>query len=144
MIDHSSSLNIIIQIEILTTTKAAVAMASHVTRSSTTHYNDVIMSTMASQITSLTIVYSTIHSRHRSKKTSKLRVTGLCEGNSPVTGEFRTQRASNTESVSIWWCHHAWCWLCRIIWPKSTTYINYPGNLSARKWYKIQTYFYLS
>ena len=27
-------------------------------------------------------------SRHRSKKTSKLRVTGLCAGNSPVTGEF--------------------------------------------------------
>ena len=26
--------------------------------------------------------------RYRSKKTSKLRVTGLCEGNSPVTGEF--------------------------------------------------------
>ena len=26
--------------------------------------------------------------RRRSKKTSKLHVTGLCEGNSPVTGEF--------------------------------------------------------
>ena len=26
--------------------------------------------------------------RRRSKKTAKLRVTGLCEGNSPVTGEF--------------------------------------------------------
>ena len=39
------------------------------------HYNDVIMSTMASQITSFTIVYSTVYSRHRSKKTSKLRVT---------------------------------------------------------------------
>ena len=26
--------------------------------------------------------------KRRSKKTSKLRVTGLCEGNSPVTGEF--------------------------------------------------------
>ena len=26
--------------------------------------------------------------RHRSKKISKLHVTGLCEGNSPVTGEF--------------------------------------------------------
>ena len=26
--------------------------------------------------------------RRKSKKTSKLRVTGLCEGNSPVTGEF--------------------------------------------------------
>ena len=28
--------------------------------------------------------------RHRSKETSKLRVTGLCVGNSPVTGEFPT------------------------------------------------------
>ena len=26
--------------------------------------------------------------KHRSKKTSKLRVTGICEGNSPETGEF--------------------------------------------------------
>ena len=33
--------------------------------------------------------------RLRSKKTSKLRVTGICEGNSPVIGEFPTQRASN-------------------------------------------------
>ena len=42
----------------------------------------------------------------RSKKTSKLRVTGLCVGNSPGTGEFPTQMASNTENVSIWWRHH--------------------------------------
>ena len=42
----------------------------------------------------------------RSKKTSKLRVTGLCEGNSPVTGEFPTQRASNAEDVFIWWRLH--------------------------------------
>ena len=39
------------------------------------------------------------------KEKSKLRVTGLCEGNSPVTDEFPTQRASNAESVSIWWRH---------------------------------------
>ena len=44
--------------------------------------------------------------RHRSMKTSKLRVTGLCEGNSQVTGEFPAQRASNAENVSIWWRHH--------------------------------------
>ena len=44
--------------------------------------------------------------RHRSNKTSKLRVTVLCEGNSPVTGEFLAQRASNAENVSIWWRHH--------------------------------------
>ena len=42
----------------------------------------------------------------RSKKTSKLRVTGLCVGNSPVTGEFRAQMASDAENVSIWWRHH--------------------------------------
>ena len=58
------------------------------------------------KITGLTIVYSTVFSRRRSKKTSKLRVTGLCVGNSPVTGEFPTQRASNAEKVSIWWRHH--------------------------------------
>ena len=44
--------------------------------------------------------------RRRSKKTSKLRVTGLCAGNSPVTGDLPAQRASNAENVSIWWRHH--------------------------------------
>ena len=39
--------------------------------------------------------------RRRSKKTSNLRVTGLYGGNSPVTGEFPAQRASNAENVSI-------------------------------------------
>ena len=62
------------------------------------HYNDVIMPAMASQITSLTIVYSTVYSRRRSKKTSTVRVTGFCEGKSPVT--------SYAENVSIWWRHH--------------------------------------
>ena len=70
------------------------------------HYSDVIMSVMAFQITSLTNVYSTVLFRRKSKKTWKLRVTGLCEGNSPVTGEFPTQRASSAENVSIWWRHH--------------------------------------
>ena len=41
-----------------------------------------------------------------SKKTSKFRVTGLWEGNSPVTGGFLAQRASNVENVYIWWRHH--------------------------------------
>ena len=42
----------------------------------------------------------------RSKKTSKLRVTGLCAANSPMTGEFPAQKTSNAENVSIWWRHH--------------------------------------
>ena len=45
--------------------------------------------------------------RRRSQKILKLRVSGLCEGNSPVTGEFPAQMASNAETVSIWWRHHA-------------------------------------
>ena len=54
----------------------------------------------------------------RSKKTSKLRVTGLCAGNSPGTGEFPAQMASNAENVSIWWHHHGLpislsLWVCR-------------------------------
>ena len=45
--------------------------------------------------------------KRRSKKTSKLRVTGLCARNSPGTGEFPAQMASNADNVSIWWRHHA-------------------------------------
>ena len=43
----------------------------------------------------------------RSRKTSKLRVTGLCAGNSPGTVEFPAQMASNAENASIWWRHLA-------------------------------------
>ena len=44
--------------------------------------------------------------RRRSKKTPKLRGTGFCAGNSPGTGEFPAQMASNAENVSIWWRHY--------------------------------------
>ena len=57
--------------------------------------------------------------RPRSKKTSKLRVTYLCAGNSPETREFPAQMASNAENVSIWWRHHGlpeiWAWTCNYI-----------------------------
>ena len=51
--------------------------------------------------------------RRGSKKTWKLRVTGLCVGNSPVTGEFPVQIASNAENVSIWWHHHVTTHPCK-------------------------------
>ena len=44
--------------------------------------------------------------RRKSKRTSKLRVTGLCAGKSPETGEFPAQMASYAENVSTWWRHH--------------------------------------
>ena len=52
--------------------------------------------------------------RRRSKKTLKLRVTGLRAENSPETGEFPAQMASNAENVSIWWRHNDW--LGTVIW----------------------------
>ena len=72
-------------------------------------YNDVIMTTIASQITSLTIVYSAVY-LGTDEKTWKLCVTGLCAANSPATGEFPAQWASNAENGSIWWRHHDDVW----------------------------------
>ena len=71
-------------------------------------YIDVTMSEMASQITSLPIVFSTVYLGADERKQPKLRVIGPCAGSPPVTGEFPAQRASNAENVSIWWRHHDW------------------------------------
>ena len=54
--------------------------------------------------------------RRRSKKTLNVWVTGLCAGNSPVTGELSAQMASNAENVSIWWRNHVYkIWLTKIL-----------------------------
>ena len=41
-----------------------------------------------------------------SKNTSKLRVTGFCEGIPPISGGFPSQGSSSAVNVSIWWRHH--------------------------------------
>ena len=65
------------------------------------HYGDVIMGAIASQITSLTIFYSTFYSGADQSKHQSSASTGLCVGNSPGTGEFPAQMASNAENASI-------------------------------------------
>ena len=72
------------------------------TRNAINHYSDVIMSAMVSRITGVSIVYSIFFFGCRSKKISKLRVAGLCVGNSQVTGVFSAQKASNAGNFSIW------------------------------------------
>ena len=69
--------------------------------------------------------------RHRSKKTSKPRVTGLCAGNSPVTGEFPAQRACDAENVSIGWRHH-------VLWsgPHSSSQINFSSSMDTYHMYR--------
>ena len=64
-------------------------------------YNDVIMTTMTSLITSLAVVSQTFIQTQIEKKTPQLRATGLCAENSPATGEFTVQRAGSVENVSI-------------------------------------------
>ena len=66
------------------------------------HYNDVITSTMASQITSLMIVYSTVYSGTDQRKQQSSASLAFARR---MTGEFPAQRASNAENVSIWWHH---------------------------------------
>ena len=44
--------------------------------------------------------------RYSWKEISKLRGTDLCEGNSPVTGEYPAQRASDAQTASLLCTHH--------------------------------------
>ena len=60
------------------------------------HYNDVVMSAMASEITGLTIVYSTVYSGADQRK----------HQSSASLAFVPAQRASNAGNVSIWWRHH--------------------------------------
>ena len=80
--------------------------------------------------------------RRRSKKTSQLRVTGLCVGNSSGTGEFPAQMASNAESVSFWWRHHVThCFygLTQVLLLSQT----YPWNGSHSNWSSGNSHFAL-
>ena len=58
------------------------------------HYCDAIMGAMASHITSLTIVYSTVYSCADQRKHQSPASLAFVRGNSPVTGEFPAQMAS--------------------------------------------------
>ena len=72
------------------------------------HYNDVIMSAIASQITRLTIVYSTAYSGPDQRKYQSSASLDFVRGihrrpvNSPHKGPVKR------ENVSIWWRHHGW------------------------------------
>ena len=69
------------------------------------HYNDVIMTTIASQITSLTVVYSTIYSDADQRKHQSSALLAF------VWGIHRDRWIPRTKvqlcgNVSIWWRHH--------------------------------------
>ena len=78
------------------------------------HYGGIIMSAIASQITSLTIVYSTVYldanQRNHQSSASRAFVRGIHRGpvNYRTNGPFR-------ENISTWWRHHE---LFRLFWKK--------------------------
>ena len=59
------------------------------------------MGAIASQITNLTIVYSTVYSDAEQRKHQSSASLAFMWGNSPGTGEFPAQMASDAENVSI-------------------------------------------
>ena len=69
------------------------------------HYTDVTMGAIASQITTLTIVYSTFIQTPIKENIKAPRHWPLCR---EFTGGrwIPAQMASNAENVSIWWRHH--------------------------------------
>ena len=82
----------------------------------TLHYNDVIMSAMASQITSLTNVYPMVYSGADQRQHQSSASLAFVRVNQPVTGEVPAQRASNAENVSIWWRRHVLLLLHVVTW----------------------------
>ena len=61
------------------------------------HHTDFIMGAIASQITSLTIVYSTVYSGADQRKHQRSASLAFVRG----PGEFPAQMTSNAENVSI-------------------------------------------
>ena len=64
------------------------------------------MGEIVSQITSLTIIYSTVYLGPDQRKHQSPESLAFVKGNSPVTGELAAPRVSYAENVSIWWRHH--------------------------------------
>ena len=70
------------------------------------HCNDVIMSMMASQITSLKIVYSTVCSGADQRKHQSSASLASVRGIHWWPFNSLHKGPSNVENVSIWWRHH--------------------------------------
>ena len=104
------------------------------------------MNTMAFQITGVLIVCSTVCSG-TDQRTSNLRVTGLCEMNRPVTGEFPSQRANNAKNVSssciylivvsdisVLWTHYVKTDVLHVQHFAEWVFMKYVFNICLRRW----------
>ena len=88
------------------------------------------MSAMASQLTSLTIVYSTVYSGAEQRKHQSSASLAFVRGIHHWPVNSPSQRASNADKFSIWWHHHelylglrGTCQLIRVYWDNSIVHL---------------------
>ena len=70
------------------------------------HYSDIIMGVMASEITSLMIVYSTVYSGADERKYESSASLAFVPGIHQWLVNSPHKIASNAENAYIWWHHH--------------------------------------
>ena len=80
-------------------------LQSDVSSNTEQHYDDVTRMTVSLKSLVIQLFVEQLVWTHI-KETSKSALLALCEGNSLVTGEFPSQRASKAEKASMWWCYH--------------------------------------
>ena len=107
------------------------------------HYSGVIMGAMASQITSLRIVNSTVYSGVDQRKHQESASLASVRGIHWWPVNFPAQMATNAENVSIWWRHHGYSsfqhmsvmWMCQwvtTIWRAWTPTLGLSWHLHPR------------
>ena len=106
------------------------AMSSLYVVNPITHCSDVIMGTIAFQITSVTTVYSTVYSDAEQRKHQSSASVAFARG---IHRGFPAQMAGYAENVSIWWRHH-------VIAPK---YRPFCSSISISHWTPNWTFWYL-
>ena len=88
------------------------------------------MGAIASQITSLTIVYSTVYSDADQGKHQSSASLAFVRGKSPGNGEFPAQMASYAENVSSWRRHHVHALISKIVLAEETDTDSVSNNTS--------------
>ena len=87
-------------------------------------------------------------SDHQAHDSLLTRVTELCEGKSPVTGDFPAQKASNVENISIFSMTSSWYsvlkrsssvfgWKWRPLWQSNQKYLTKMMMILLIYWFKV-------
>ena len=79
------------------------------------HYSDVTMGALALK-SSASRLFTQPFIQTKIEENIKAPRHWPCAGNSPGTGEFPAQMASNAENTSIWWRHHVYKTILSKVW----------------------------